>query len=112
MANRAGGDNGGLVEREEDRWQTGGSTGLRRHQQASPLLRRKIRIVEDSGGHAGLFLVLARISQMALSFRHDIGAKTLENPAFPMTSCRNDRGTRWVTATTTPCESISTARSS
>src|SRR5262249_57354594 len=39
----------------------------------------------------------AHISQMKLSFRHDICANTLENAAFPTTSCRNDRGTPWVT---------------
>src|SRR5262249_25385763 len=37
---------------------------------------------------------------------------SLENPAFLTTSCRNDRGTQWATATMTPDGSISTAKSS
>src|SRR5262249_41878045 len=48
-----------------------------------------------------------RISQMARSFRHGVCAFSPETPAFPTTSCRNDRGTQWVTAKTTPSASIS-----
>jgi tetratricopeptide (TPR) repeat protein len=55
---------------------------------------------------------LARISQMARSFRHGVCAFSLEIPAFPILSCRNDRGTQWVTATMTPCVLISTGKSS
>jgi hypothetical protein len=32
-------------------------------------------------------LLCARISQMALSFRHGVCAFSSENPAFPTTSC-------------------------
>ena len=31
--------------------------------------------------------LLSRISQMALSFRHGVCAFSLQNPAFPSTSC-------------------------
>ena len=46
---------------------------------------------------------LTQISQMNLGFRHGVCAFSPENPAFPTTSCRNDRRTQWVTATRTPC---------
>jgi hypothetical protein len=52
------------------------------------------------------------ISQMPLGVRHEICAEILEIPAFPTIPCHPDRGTLWVTATITPCASISTARSS
>src|SRR5262249_60004253 len=43
-----------------------------------------------------------RISQIARSFRHGVCAFSLDNPAFPTTSCRNGRGTQGVTAKMTP----------
>ncbi|MBM3981467.1 MAG: serine/threonine protein kinase, partial [Planctomycetes bacterium] len=52
------------------------------------------------------------ISQMTFDFRHGMCAGTLGFPAFLPLSCRNDRGTQWVTAEMTPCVWISTARSS
>src|SRR6266481_5381995 len=33
---------------------------------------------------------------MTRSFRHVVCAFSPDNPAFPTTSCRNDRGTQWV----------------
>jgi hypothetical protein len=39
---------------------------------------------------------------MDRSFRHEICAKTLENPAFLTLPCRNGRGAQWVTANMTP----------
>src|SRR5262245_11450308 len=49
---------------------------------------------------------------MNLGFRHEICAETLVNPTFLTLSCRNDRGTQWVTATMTPWALTSTANSS
>ncbi|MBM3982141.1 MAG: hypothetical protein FJ304_18135, partial [Planctomycetes bacterium] len=56
--------------------------------------------------------ILTPISQMTFDFRHGMCAGTLGFPAFLPLSCRNDRGTQWVTAEMTPCVWISTARSS
>ncbi|MBM3981875.1 MAG: hypothetical protein FJ304_16710, partial [Planctomycetes bacterium] len=62
--------------------------------------------------HQGAHAVWTPISQMTFDFRHGMCAGTLGFPAFLPLSCRNDRGTQWVTAEMTPCVWISTARSS
>ncbi|MBM3982267.1 MAG: hypothetical protein FJ304_18770, partial [Planctomycetes bacterium] len=63
-------------------------------------------------GKASTFALPPPISQMTFDFRHGMCAGTLGFPAFLPLSCRNDRGTQWVTAEMTPCVWISTARSS
>jgi hypothetical protein len=70
------------------------------------------RPTTDPAYRRGVAFLLAHISQMNLGFRHGVCAFSPENPAFPTLSCRNDRGTQWVTATMTPCALTSTARSS